>query len=102
MRTIRHKFNARPVDIDGYRFPSKKEGKYYLGLKIRQEMGAVLFFLRQVGFHLPGGVKYVVDFVEFHADGSVHFIDVKGRRLPAYVAKKKQVEALYPITIEER
>jgi hypothetical protein len=31
----------------------------------------------------------------------VEYIDAKGRRLPLYIAKKKMVEALYPITVTE-
>jgi len=98
---IRHKFNAKPVDIDGFKFPSKKEGAYYRQLKLMQQSGAVLFFLRQVPLHLPGGVKMVVDFVEFWADGSVRFVDVEGQRLRSFIDKKRMIEALYPITIEE-
>ena len=56
----------------------------------------------QVPFHLPGNVKYVVDFQVFMTDGTVKFIDVKGHRTPQYIAKKKMVEALYPVEIEER
>jgi len=56
---------------------------------------------RQVPFHLPGGAKYVVDFVEFRADGTVHFIDVKGKETESFRAKKRMVESLYaPIEIE--
>lgn len=98
----RHKFNAQPIDIDGWHFPSTKEGRYYQELKLKQKAGLVLFFLRQVPVHLPGGVKMVVDFLEFHSDGTVHFVDVKGKRLRSYIDKKKMVEALYPIEIEEK
>jgi hypothetical protein len=99
---LRHKFKAKPIDIDGYRFPSKKEGAYYQDLKLKQKAGLVVMFLRQVGFHLPGGVKYILDFMEFHADGSVQCVDTKGYKTPEYKAKKKLVEALYPITIIEK
>ena len=98
----RHKFKAKPMNIDGFHFPSTKEGRYYSELKLKQQAGSVLFFLRQVPIHLPGGVKMVVDFVEFHADGTVHFVDVKGAKLRSYIDKKKMVEALYPIEIEEK
>ncbi len=70
-------------------------------LKLRVKTKEVLFFLRQIPLHLAGGVKYVVDFLEFHSDGTVHFVDVKGLKTPMYVLKKKQVEELYPIQIEE-
>lgn len=101
MRINRHKYNAIPTSYDGIRFDSKKEGQYYLGLKLRVKAGEVVFFLRQTPLHLPGGVKLVVDFQEFHEDGTVHFIDVKGFKTEQYNAKKRMVEALYPITIEE-
>jgi len=98
---IRHKFSAKQTECDGIKFSSKKEAAYYQQLKLAQKSGALVFFLRQVPFHLPGGVKYVVDFVEFWADGVVRFVDVKGMRMAAYIAKKKMVEALYPIEIIE-
>ena len=95
------KYNSKITTEDGIKFHSKKEAKYYQVLKARQHMGEVLFFLRQVPIHLPGNTKYVIDFVEFWKNGSVHWVDVKGKRTPAYIRSKKQVEALYPLKIEE-
>lgn len=96
-----HKFNAVRTEVDGISFSSKKEATYYSTLRLRQKAGEVLFFLRQVPLHLPGNVRYVVDFQEFHADGTVHFVDVKGLKTEQYKMKKKMVEAVYPIYIEE-
>jgi len=96
----KHKHNAVRVTHDGIKFPSKKEGNYYLQLKMRVKCGDVIFFLRQVPFHLPGNTKYTVDFQEFHKDGTVHFIDVKGMKTKEFIRNKKQVEALYPVEIE--
>jgi len=98
---MRHKFNAIPVEFDGIRFDSKKEGRYYNELKMRLK-GDVLFFLRQVPFDLPGGVKYRVDFEVFYKDGTVEFIDVKGHRTKDYIMKKKMVESMYPVKIIEK
>lgn len=95
-----HKFRAVPTELDGIKFSSKAEARYYAQLKLRQAAGEVVFFLRQTPFHLPGGVKYVADFLEFHADGSCHVVDVKGMETAAFRAKRKQVEALYPVQIE--
>ena len=95
-----HKFNAQKTELDGIRFDSKKEARYYQTLKLKVKAGIVLFFLRQVPFDLPGNVKYRVDFQEFHADGTVHFIDVKGFDTQMGILKRKQAEALYPIKIE--
>ena len=101
IRIRRHKFNAVKTELDGINFDSKKEAKYYIELKLRIKSGEVIFFLRQVPFDLPGKVKYRIDFQEFHSDGTVHFVDVKGKKTDMYIAKKKIVEALYPIEIEE-
>lgn len=98
---IKHKFHAKQTINDGIIFSSKKESKYYSELKLRQVTGDVIFFLRQVPFHLTGGVKYVCDFQVFKSDGTVEFVDVKGMRTDMYKLKIKQVEALYPITILE-
>jgi len=96
----KHKFNAKPVTYDGIKFQSTKEGNYYLQLKMRVKCGDVIFFLRQVPFHLPGNTKYTVDFQEFHSDSTVHFVDVKGMKTKEFIRNKKQVEALYPVEIE--
>ena len=96
----RHKFRAKPSDEDGIRFASKKERAYYRVLKLREKSGEVLFFLRQVPFHLPGNVRHVIDFVEFWTDGTVHIVEVKGFDTHLGKMKRKQVEAIYPLTIE--
>lgn len=105
---MKHRYNKYKVSDpasrtrDGIRFDSKKEADYYDELKLRKRAGDVIQFLRQVPFFLPGGVKYVCDFLVFLTDGNVEFVDVKGMRLPEYKTKKKMVEALYkPITITE-
>lgn len=99
-RTNKHKFSATKVEFDGIKFDSKKEGRYYLELKLRMRSGEVLFFLRQTPFHLPGETTYRVDFQEFHSDGTVHFVDVKGFKTKEFIRAKKQVEAIYPVEIE--
>jgi hypothetical protein len=96
-----HKFRAIRCEADGIKFPSKKERKRYLELKQLQASGEITFFLRQVPFYLAGGVKYVCDFQVFWSDGHVEFEDVKGMKTPVYIAKKKMVEATYPIQITE-
>lgn len=99
-RTHRHKYNAVATELDGLRFDSKAEARRYADLKLLQRAGEVVFFLRQVPFDLPGGVKYRVDYCIFWADGRVTFEDVKGMTTPMFTLKKKQVEALYPVEIE--
>lgn len=100
MKVIRHKFGAVRCESDGKKFPSKLERNYYNQLVLRQKAGDVLFFLRQVAFDLPGGVRYFSDFQVFYPDGIVEFIDCKGVDTPASILKRKMVEDLYPVTIQ--
>lgn len=99
-RRIRHKYNAQPTKVDGIRYDSKKEAAYGGQLNLLQKCGEILFFLRQVPFRLPGNITYRLDFMEFHKDGSVHLVDIKGFDTPMSKLKRKQVEALYPVQIE--
>lgn len=96
----RHKFGAVRTEANGRTYASKAEARYAAELELRKRAGDVLFWLEQTPFRLPGGVKYVVDFTVFTVSGEVHFVDVKGVETPMFVLKKKQVEELYPITIE--
>ena len=98
---IRHKFNAIRTEIDGIKFASKKEAKRFIALQQLQKAGEITFFLRQVPVHIPGGLKYVCDYVVFWADGHVSVEDVKGFKTDTYILKKKLVEHNYPIAIQE-
>ena len=95
-----HKYRAQATVVDGIRFDSKKEARYYGELKLRQRAGEVLCFLRQVPIHLPGQTRLVIDFLEFHMDGSVHFVDTKGVQTETFKLKKRQVEDLFPFEVE--
>lgn len=87
--------------VNGIRFDSIKEANYYKYVVFPSlATGEFTMCLRQVPFHLPGNVIYKLDFLEFHADGTVHAVDVKGMQTATFILKKKQVEALYPIRIE--
>lgn len=101
MIPLRHKFSARPTVRDGIKFPSKLEAKRYDQLQLLKAAGEVLFFLRQVPFHLPGSTTYRLDFMVFWTDGHVSCEDSKGVATEVYKLKKRQVEQLYPVTIEE-
>ena len=101
MGLVRHKFNAIRTQVGGIKFASKKEALRFLGLQQLQKAGEIVFFLRQVPFHLAGGIKYVCDFVVFWADGHVSVEDVKGMKTDMYKVKKKLVEDTYPINITE-
>ena len=99
--TLGHKFKAKPQTLDGIRFASKKEMRHYCDLQKLQALGEIVFFLRQVPLPIPGGIKYVCDFVVFWAKGDVTFEDVKGFKTDLYKVKKKLVEHHYPLKIIE-
>jgi hypothetical protein len=101
MTSLKHKYKAIPTEIDDIKFHSKKEAHRYADLKLLKKNGEVIFFLMQVPFHLPGGIKYICDFQVFWSDGKITFEDVKGYNTPLYETKKKIVESLYPIEIVE-
>jgi hypothetical protein len=99
-KRIKHKFNAVRCERDGKKFPSLLERRYYDQLKIRQKAGDILFFLTQTRWDLPGNTHYFNDFTVFLSDGTVEFIDTKGKMTASSNLKIKQVEDLYPVTIK--
>jgi hypothetical protein len=97
---LHHKFKAQKTECDGIKFSSKLEQRWYRHIKEMKESGEVLFFLRQVPFHLPGEVIYRADFMLFFADGHAEIWEAKGFDTPEWLIKKKLVEAIYPIEIK--
>ena len=96
-----NKFHNHPTTVDGIRFDSKKEARYYEQLLIRKKTGEVDYFLMQVPIRLPGGTKYVVDFLVFFTDPATppEYVDAKGRETQVFRLKKREVEHHYPIRI---
>lgn len=97
-----NKYRNCPTTVDGIRFDSKKEARYYEQLKIRKAAGEVSYFLMQVAIRLPGGSRYVCDFLVFYtdADRAPEYIDVKGKETPEFRLKKREIEHHYPIRIQ--
>jgi len=87
--------------VEGITFQSKKEANFYKCLLVTLRMGGIRRIHRQVIFDLPGGTTYRVDFMVIKPDGCIKYIDVKGHRTAMFIMKKKQVEAMYKIIIEE-
>lgn len=92
----RHKFNAEQVIVREQRFDSKAESKYNDHLEELKALGEVLFFLRQVPFHMPGRQKYICDFQVFWRCGRVTFEDRKGAVTPEFASKMRMMEESYP------
>jgi hypothetical protein len=115
------KYSNEITEVDGIKFHSKLEARYYVELELRKKAHEVLFYLRQVPFPLPGGVVYRLDFLEvgYHtgfvgceqlrAEGAldlrnvdpmwIRYVDTKGHETREGKNKIKQVQALYGITI---
>jgi hypothetical protein len=92
--------------MDGYKFDSKVEAKYYEQLKWSQEHKQIKFFrlqpryLLQEAFKKNGitfrKIEYVADFEVTNLDGSISVIDVKGVETEAFKIKRKLFEKIYP------
>ena len=94
------KFRSVITEVDGLKFHSKLEASYYQKLKILKKINLVDFWLQQVPFILPGGIKYLCDFLVFYTDRTHKFVDVKGFQTVLFKMKKKQVESIYNVKIE--
>lgn len=101
----RQKYGNRKVEIDGMKFDSQHEAGTYIMLTQRVKAGELKCVLRQVPFDLPGGIKYVADFVTVRPDMSIEaVIDAKSeatKQNRVYINKKKQMKAIYGIEIVE-
>ena len=101
----RAKYGNRRVEIDGMKFDSQHEANVYGELMMRVKAGELRCVLRQVPFDLPGGIRYIADFVTIRPDMSIEGVyDAKSeitRKNRVYINKRKQVLALWGIEIRE-
>jgi len=99
------KYGNQRVEIGGMKFDSKHEATVYTELMRRQLARELKCVLRQVPFDLPGGIKYIADFVTIAPDMRIEGIyDAKSeatRKNRVYINKKKQIKAIYGIEIRE-
>ena len=91
-----HKYHAKPTEVDGIKFGSRAEARYYSELKLRQRAGEVVGWLMQVPLRLTGGVIYRMDFLVFLTNGTCEGVEVKGFETPEWKIKKRMVAELYP------
>ncbi len=99
----RSKYNNQRAEYNGVWYDSKKEAAFAQELDLKRKAGEIAWWCRQPQFVLPGGVIYKPDFIYVDQIHLVPFVvDVKGVRTQEYKLKKKQVEAIYNVRIEER
>lgn len=93
------KFKSRVTWVDNIRFPSKLQAAHYVLLKQMKEFGGIAYFLREVSFDLPGGVKHRVDWMVGNLTDPPIFADSKGFDTSMGRLKRKQVLERYGIKI---
>lgn len=100
------KYKAKPTEIDGVRFASKREASRYVELKLMQQQGVIerleLQPVYQISINGRPVCKAIMDFRYFCRARQRHVVeDVKGVDTPVSKLKRKMVEAqYYPIKIE--
>ena len=108
----RSKYGNRKTVVDGIEFDSKLEAQRSVTLKLMQRKGELSDLALQVPFELIPKQKkddgkaeracdYIADFT--YRDRFDNFIveDVKGRRTPEYIIKRKLMLYIHGITIRE-
>lgn len=98
------KYGNRRTEVDGKKFDSKHEAEVYQELMLRVRAGELKCVARQVAFDLPGGIRYVADFVTIDADDRVEVIDAKSPatlKNRVYINKRKQMASEWGIEIRE-
>lgn len=104
------KYANQPIEVDGIKFDSKAEARYWNILKTRQKAGEIKNVQRQVVFELAPAVKiggrmrpplrYIADFV-FDEAGKIVVADVKGAVPDAYRIKRHLMKSVHGIDILE-
>lgn len=100
------KYGNKRISVDGWPFDSKLEAARYEELKQLRAAGAILWFIAQVPFRLPGGIIYRADFLRVNSPTyitiggpSVEVEDCKGAMTRVSLNKIKQVEELYGLKV---
>ena len=95
----RNKYGAKKVELDGKIFDSTSEGTLYYELKLQEKQGLIAAVETQVkeSFYLNECFicDYYVDFLITHNDGSLEYIEHKGKATDAWRIKWKLLMAKY-------
>lgn len=98
------KYRNKKTESDGVVYDSKHEAQCAAELQIRVRAGELAAVARQVPFELPGGVKYIADFVVLRRDGRYDVLDAKSEATSkdkAYRIKKKLMKDKHGIEVQE-
>lgn len=100
----RSKYGNKKITYDGLEFDSQHEADVYKELKLLLLAGQYRGLMCQVPFLLPGGVKYIADFVTLNNDGTYTVFDAKSeatRKDKVYRIKYRQMKNCLGIEIQE-
>ena len=96
-----HKYGARATVVDGIRFPSIAEAKFYERSKERQAIGEIFYFTLWPVFVLPGGIRVRLDQqIVYPNNNGIDYYDVKGVITTQNKKNKRLVEHFWPIKIK--
>lgn len=100
----RSKYGNKRTEYAGKAFDSAHEAEVYKQLELRVRAGDLRGVICQQAFQLPGGVKYIADFVALKNDGTYDVIDAKSdatRKDKVYRIKRRQMREVLGIEIVE-
>ena len=107
-----YKYHNQPTTVGRVRFDSKREAARYQELMLMLRAGEIRDLRLQPSLTLIEGYKtpdgetirpevYKADFSYIDKYGNRVYEDVKGRKTPVYLLKRKQVQEKYGIRIRE-
>lgn len=100
------KYRNQPIVLDGIRFASKLEARYFSQLKLREKAGEVFYVELQKRYPLigPDGLlvaTYVADFVFWdQRESRQRIVDLKGIETDVFKIKKKLMKSLLGLEVE--
>jgi hypothetical protein len=100
-KAARSKYGNKKTSLDGTVYDSGREANRAAELKLMVQAREVIIFFEQVPFLLPGGRKYIADFVILWPDGAWTVEDAKGVRTDVYKIKRDLMCETYGIKIVE-
>ena len=96
------KYKSQSITLDGIRFASRDEARYYELLKHKKAQGEILNFELQPKYVLQPSytyfgknvrpIHYIGDFLIYHLDGTEEVIDIKGYATAEALNKRKMMQ----------
>ena len=101
-----HKYGAVATEVDGHRFPSKREARRYSDLKLLLRAGEIEDLELQPKFPISVNghaiCEYRADFRYRNRRTQITVVeDSKGVRTPEFIIKKKLVLAVHGVSVVE-